>query len=273
MSYGRALVDPAVEPFLLLPAPENAIRTHKVAWRHATGKSGPMHPNVRRATFDWLQEGLGVTVPSERVAALERDWQQNEGHVAVGEVPATGSAAERRPALNAIGVVVRAKPGENHSGVDDSPGLAFGLPDKAWEVARASRYDASADPANDPEMRGFFEVIVGEQVILRRAPVSVFTVVCALARARADSFPERKSVCVLDDSSGTWAVHLVRDPQQPRVQITETYTGASAYAPMKAVAELIDAFLQRFTEEASTRIPELTSWGEFELLARYSKKA
>jgi len=265
--YGRALVDPGVEEVLLRPAPSNVIDTHAIAWRHATEKSGPMHPNLRRATLLWLQNGLGVVVPPEQTAALEKRWQEREGYAAPVEAAAPPASEKLQP-LKAIGVVARSSTDSVDPAASGALALAFGLPDQAWEAARLHRYDESADPLADRHMRGFLEVLVGDKVILRKAPVSVFAAVCGLARARAEGFPDTKSVCVLDDSSGTWALHLVRDPDQPRIQITETYTGAMAYAPTKAVAGLIDVFLKRFVDEASGRVPEITSWGELRVLGR-----
>ena len=88
LAYGRALVDPGVEQVLRRPAPTTVVDTHEIAWRHATEKSGPMHPNLRRATLLWLQNGLGVAVPPAETAAMEKRWQEREGYAASAEAAA-----------------------------------------------------------------------------------------------------------------------------------------------------------------------------------------
>ena len=265
--YARALVDSQGQAALARPAPGNLFSAHAYAWLRMTHAEGSPGLPIERIMFRWLADGLGVKLTSEQTAAVEKRWQERDGALAPASTPML--SAEKIEPVAAIRVVLRPAIGPVGPEASGVLSLGFGLPEKAWEAARVRRYDASADPANDPEMRGFFELMVGDKVILRKAPVSVFSTVCALARARADGFPDRQSVCVIDDSTGTWALHLVRDPQQPRIQITETYTGSMAYVPTRAVPGLIDAFLKRFVEEASGRIPELTSWGELGLLGGY----
>ena len=267
VSYGRSLVEPGVEEMFALPAPDNAIGAHTVAWLQATEKSGPMNPELRRATFGWLREGLGVTISPQREAALEKRWQEREScrDPVASPQPALGT---RQP-LSSIRVVAGPAHGlAGHAG-GDAPSLAFGLSDRAWQAARLRRHDASTNPLTDEELRGFLEMRVGDKSILSKAPVSVFAAVCGLARARDEGFPDDHPICVIDDCTGTWALHLVRDPTQPVVQVTEIYTGASASVPVGTLADLIDAFLARFAQEATRRIPDATGWGELEVLAQH----
>ena len=49
-------------------------------------------------------------------------------------------------------------------------------------------------------------------------------------------------------------------------------TGSTASVPTKVLAGLIDAFLKRFVEEAARHIPDLTGWGELQVLEEYLPK-
>lgn len=269
LRYGRLLVEPGFERLFALPAPANAIKVHRAGWRYAQDKTGPMHPKVWRETFAWLQDALGVVVPPEQISSEESRWQEPEGNVAPAEAAAP-PASERPRTLKAIGVRARYPADSVDPAASGTFVLAFGLPDQAWEVARLERYTDS-DPLTDVRMFGFFEVLVGEKVVLRRTPASVFAVVCGLARARIAGFPETQLICSVNDSSTGWSLRLVRDPDQDQVNVSEFPAGTDANVPAKAVAQLIDVFLERFVVEASAWIPELTSWGEMRVLSRYVK--
>jgi hypothetical protein len=270
VAYGQALVVPSTQEMLDLPAPENANAAHAVAWQQATAKSGRIDPDLRRATFGWLCDNLGVTVSSRRQAALEDKWRERE---ACRERSQAARVLGRRAPVAAIRVTVEPAQGLAWAGrggeADGAPSFAFDMAEKAWRAAQARRRDPSANPLTDPDMRGFLELRVGDMAVLSKTQVSLFGAACGLAHARAHGFPYEHPVCVVDDCTGTWALHMVRDPAQPVVQVTEIYGGASAPLPLGTLADLIDVFVARFANEAVRRIPDLTDWGELAVLGGY----
>jgi hypothetical protein len=270
VAYGQALVVPSTQEMLNLPGPENAIAAHAVAWPQATAKSGGIDPDLRRETFDWLCQNLGVTVGLQRQAALENKWLERE---ACREPSPAARVLGRQAPVAAIRVTVGPAQGLAWAGrgaeADGAPSFAFDMADRAWRAAQARRSDPAADPLTDPDMRGFLELRVGGMAVLSKSQVSLFGAACGLAHARAHGFPYENPVCVVDDCTGTWALHMVRDPGQPVVQVTEIYGGASAPLPIGTLADLIDVFVARFVQEATRRVPDLTDWGELAVLGGY----
>jgi len=264
--YGQALVDPKVEPMLATPTADKVVKVDAIAWRHALKKSAVMHPNVHRATFRWLQDGVGVAIPPEHMVRVEARWRSEVGDE---RSPEPGKArgllaVEQR----AVGVVVRARRVDGSQQGDASVAMALGASALVWERACQIRSDSSADPLADPTIAGLLEVKVDDTVVLRHTHVAIFRVACALARSRADGFPDHGS-CVLDDSSGTWALRLVSKPDLSLVELSGS-PGTAATAPARLVAELIDASLRRFVVEASGHVPEFTDWQGLDVLSRYT---
>jgi hypothetical protein len=265
VAFARVLVEPGVEEMFGLKPPENAIGAHTVAWTQTVKKAGALSPELRRSALDWLREGLGVTISPGRSAAVEKRWQERES---CQETPLPATIGTRAP-LTSIRIVAGASPYLPGHMSADTPSIAFGLSDLAWHHARELRFDAASSPITEASIRGFFEMRVGDRSVLSKAGVSVFGVARSLARARIDGFPDAHPICVVDDCTGSWALHMVRDPIQPVVQVTEIYRGASAPVEVGALADLIDAFLHRFVREASARITDVTGWGELGVLAGY----
>jgi hypothetical protein len=274
VKYGHALVEPPTQEMLALPAPENAIAAHTVAWPQAVDRSGRLDPELRLAAFGWLCDGLGVTISAERRAALEDRWLERE--LCRDPEPSSHGVLGRRHPVAAIRVTVGPPAGQAIRGGGragpqsaDSPSFAFDLTDKAWRAAAARRNEVAVNPLTDPEMRGFLELRSGGRAILSKPAVSVFAAVCGLAHARARGFPYDHPICIVDDCTGSWALHMVRDPGQPVVQVTEIYRGATVALPIGTLADLVDSFVARFAGEAARRIPDLTGWGELAVLAGY----
>jgi hypothetical protein len=270
VAYGQALVDPSTQEMLDLPGPENAIAADAVAWPRATAKSGSIDPDLRRATFGWLCGNLGVTVSPQRRAALENKWLERE---ACREPSPVARVLAQRAPVAAIRITVEPTQGLAWAGrggeAGGAPSIAFDMAEKSWRAAQARRRDPAVNPLTDPDMRGFLELRIGAMPVLSRTHVSLFGAACGLAHARAHGFPYDHPVCVVDDCTGTWALHMVRDPGQPIVQVTEVHGGASAPLPIGTLADLIDVFCTRFVQEAARRIPDLTDWGELAVLGGY----
>jgi hypothetical protein len=263
--YGQALVDPQVEPMLVAPTADEVVKVDAIAWRHALKKSVVMHPNVHRATFCWLQDGVGVAISPEHMARVEARWRAKDGNERSPEPGKAGGLLAVE--LRAVGVVVRARRADGSQRGDASVAIALGASAPVWKRACQNRSDSS-DPLADRTITGLLEVKVDDTVVLRHTHVAIFRVACVLARSRADGFPDHGS-CLLDDSSGTWALRLVSKPDLSLVELSGS-PGTAATAPTRLVAELIDASLRRFVVEASEHVPEFTDWQGLDVLSRYA---
>jgi hypothetical protein len=148
--------------------------------------------------------------------------------------------------------------------------VEYDITDDEWDRTAAKRFDPDVEPIFDC-FYGNVHLYIGDQPLLGRGyHMSVADLACGLAVILSRDLPELgdRHNAVFEQSDDALRIDFER--RGDRLTIKSNHGAAQGETSMPAFLAGTKAFLRRFAQEASSRVPAALDWKDLQVLRAYT---